>query len=90
MWNEEYCPECHYKNWVNLGDLDDLTAQDVEGVECYKCKHKWVLGDGEALDTLIDYYFYNRKDEFSNMEREEIEKEIINDINVVKGLKKPN
>jgi len=80
------CQNCHYKNWVNLGDLDDLTAQDAEGVECYKYKHKWVLGDGEVLDTLIDYYFYNRKEEFSNMEREEI----VNGINVVKGLKKPN
>ena len=88
MWDTLICPKCSTKNWVSLGDLEDLTAQDVEGIECYKCNHKWIY-DYESLDILIDFYFHNRKDEFSKMDVDDIEKEIINDINVEKGRKKP-
>lgn len=37
------CPKCGTTNRVEFGDMDDMSAPDVEGVECGKCGHKWIF-----------------------------------------------
>tara|TARA_Y100000310_G_scaffold345494_1_gene465632 strand:- start:5246 stop:5470 length:225 start_codon:yes stop_codon:yes gene_type:complete len=36
-WLNEVCPDCDKDNWVNLGDMSDLTAPDVDGCICWNC-----------------------------------------------------
>lgn len=37
------CPKCEKVNYVDLGDLEDMTAPDVEIVECWNCGTKsWI------------------------------------------------
>jgi hypothetical protein len=36
MWDRAVCL-CGARNWVNLGDLEDQTAPDVEAFRCFKC-----------------------------------------------------
>lgn len=39
------CPYCKVKNSLNLGDLNDYTAPDVEACECHGCGKKfWLPG----------------------------------------------
>lgn len=45
------CPKCKSTCWVNNGDEADLTAVDVEGVICWKCKAKFDI-DGDLREDL--------------------------------------
>lgn len=40
-----WCPKCYKFSYVNNGNTDDLTVQDVEGIECPYCKHCFQLND---------------------------------------------
>lgn len=48
QWISDDCPGCGKTNFVNNGDPLDMTAMDVEGIECWKCGHKWKIDDGES------------------------------------------
>lgn len=37
-WEKETCPNCKAVNWVYLGNLDDVTAPDIDGWKCHKCE----------------------------------------------------
>lgn len=45
MWIRDFCPKCKASNFVDNGDMDDITAMDVEGIICHNCGHKWLLHD---------------------------------------------
>jgi hypothetical protein len=36
--NRSICQHCGQLNFVEMGDLDDLTVPDVEGYKCWNCK----------------------------------------------------
>ena len=36
-WAELRCPNCENSNFVNQGDLEDITVDDPEGCCCWKC-----------------------------------------------------
>jgi Zn ribbon nucleic-acid-binding protein len=43
------CPHCKKVNYLNLGDLNDQTAMDIEVLECWNCgKKSWVMDTDEA------------------------------------------
>jgi hypothetical protein len=50
---EAFCSnkKCNTKNYVSLGDLSDLSEQDVDSFYCYKCRTCTVLmcDDDEEL-----------------------------------------
>ena len=52
------CPDCERTCWVNNGDVTDLTACDVEAVECPFCEWKWLLEGCEDWTTLEDANLY--------------------------------
>lgn len=54
-WSKLYCPvkTCGAANWICLGDMEDITSVDVEAVNCWACKHKFLRVDRE---TLMDMY----------------------------------
>jgi len=42
------CPKCNNKNWVNNGDINDLSRPDVESVKCWSCKHVFFIDENVA------------------------------------------
>lgn len=67
-WEEEYCEECGAENWVDLGDLSDLTVSDVEGFKCHKCGHKQMLSNlEEDWECLNDWYCADSFEELLKM-----------------------
>ncbi len=49
-WKEE-CPKCNTLNWVWAGE------HDVDGFQCYKCKHKWLTEMAEEwVDDIEDAF----------------------------------
>ena len=36
-WTVFVCPTCGSKNWINDGDINDLTAYETEAIECHEC-----------------------------------------------------
>lgn len=50
-WYKIKCVECQSTNWVDNGDLDDMTIGDVEAFQCWNCGVVNYLGeDIEALE----------------------------------------
>lgn len=45
------CAACGTRQTVCLGDLEDLTAPDVEGVQCYQCGVVETIEDPETLEA---------------------------------------
>jgi hypothetical protein len=43
------CPYCQERNKLNLGDINDYTAPDVEDCQCKKCEKKFWLPDNKQL-----------------------------------------
>lgn len=50
----EQCPACSSKNWLALGDMNDMTGTDPEAIRCWKCKHVWLIEGAEEFTTLDD------------------------------------
>jgi hypothetical protein len=48
-WITILCPKCGKKNWVNNGDPEDLTVEDVEAVECWYCDHVHLIDDSDIV-----------------------------------------
>ena len=58
-WIEDYCPSCKSANFINNGDVSDLTGMDVEGFICWKCKKKIAISeDGDELTVSDDDNLY--------------------------------
>lgn len=48
-WIHVKCPYCRVSNRVDLGDLSDVTAMDIQACQCYKCDKKFWLPDSKQL-----------------------------------------
>jgi len=57
------CPSCEKRNYVNLGDMDDQTAPDVETVRCWSCK-KLAWLDSEVRTMAADMGHESIEDAF--------------------------
>lgn len=57
MWSKIHCPAkaCKAANWICLGDLEDITALDVEAVNCWSCKQKFLRVDRESLMDMYEF-----------------------------------
>jgi hypothetical protein len=55
-WGEEPCPKCGTPNMIDLGDMSDQTAADVETFRCFSCKTVCKLpeADGEDCEVAED------------------------------------
>jgi len=59
MYDKVWCPKCEKHCYVNLGDMNDMTVDDVEGCRCPHCGHEWVFEevlDCEPDKTVEDAY----------------------------------
>lgn len=57
---KDYCPKCEVVNFLNMGDMEDLTVYEPDGIECHKCGHKWLLDeDFHKLVGEDDNEFFN-------------------------------
>ncbi len=43
QWFSDYCEKCKSRNFINNGDLSDITGFDVQGIRCWNCGHCWRL-----------------------------------------------
>ena len=50
----ETCPNCGSRNYFDIGDPEDMTGVDVEGLECWRCHHRWLLEPVYDLVTIDD------------------------------------
>ena len=57
------CPGCETRNYVNLGDMHDQSAPDVEVMRCWSCqKLAWLdseqrtIGQESGYDSIEDAY----------------------------------
>ena len=48
-----WCPYCHEANWVNNGDVSDISGTDVERIRCHACKKVFLIS--EEIEGLGDY-----------------------------------
>jgi len=37
-WYEDGCPFCEAINWIDLGDMQDLSGVDIDGYKCRVCE----------------------------------------------------
>lgn len=37
---KQRCPKCKTVNYFNMGDPEDMTAYEPDGIECYECGHQ--------------------------------------------------
>lgn len=58
-WFQSRCPNCHVANFVDNGDTQDLSVEDVSGVICWNCKAKYLL-DPEFDDYDPNHIIYSR------------------------------
>jgi hypothetical protein len=50
VWHKLWCPHCTSICWVNLGDMTDLTAADVDVGRCWKCQEVFALSLADCTD----------------------------------------
>lgn len=50
VWLKQLCPTCKAINWFCLGDLSDMTVEDLEAGECLSCKRQWIFVDEDGID----------------------------------------
>jgi len=41
-WIKDYCPKCNEVNWIEAGDLMEIT-EGVDGMECRVCSFRWLF-----------------------------------------------
>ena len=52
------CPYCDQENKIYLGNLDDITAPDVEAAKCWSCSKKfWMPSQKEISETNAGFGF---------------------------------
>ena len=51
-WHEFICPKCNQHCFVCDGDINDITAVDVEAVRCWNCQHVFDH-EGETADKDV-------------------------------------
>lgn len=50
----DFCPKCGKKNFICLGDFDDISGVDADGIICWNCNVSWLL---DATLEIDDPYF---------------------------------
>jgi formate dehydrogenase maturation protein FdhE len=56
------CPYCDAYNKLNLGDMNDLSAQDVEACECGLCNKKFWLPGWKELHQDANGFWPEEED----------------------------
>lgn len=51
------CPKCDSYNWLDHGDMEDCTAPDIFGCQCWDCKHLFWTGDLEQIYDIFQQEF---------------------------------
>ncbi len=55
-WFKDNCSKCKAVNWLNDGDVNDVTVTDIVAVQCWKCGHRWwtaeELGEEECASLI--------------------------------------
>ena len=46
---KDYCPKCEAVNFINMGDMEDLTAYEPDGFECHACGHRWLFDEDSPI-----------------------------------------
>ncbi len=54
---KDYCPKCEAVNFLNMGDMEDLTAFEPDGIECHACSHEWLLDPDSPLADITESCF---------------------------------
>lgn len=49
---KEHCPKCNKTNYYDVGDAEDITGVDVEGLRCWFCGTEWLTEGSEDFTTL--------------------------------------
>jgi hypothetical protein len=50
------CPHCEEHNTLDLGDMNDSSAMDIEACQCHKCDKKfWLPGWKEMYECGCGY-----------------------------------
>jgi hypothetical protein len=49
-WINASCPGCDKANWLNNGDVSDMTVTDVNGFKCWNCGKCFTFDDEEYMD----------------------------------------
>lgn len=52
MWDNFHCEKCGLTNWLNLGDMEDITAPDVEAFRCIGCKNVNLIIEEAELEAM--------------------------------------
>ena len=47
---KEWCPECGKPSFANLGNTDDCSLPDTDGMRCPYCGHVWFWDEEVALE----------------------------------------
>ena len=63
-WHELVCPNCEAHNFVDAGDLNDMTGFDPEGCKCWNCSHCFDF-EGEPADPDMCDEGENMKSRFN-------------------------
>lgn len=61
-WHEFIC-KCGTTNWVDAGDITNITGYDPEGCTCYNCGHNMSFNN-EELDDDIEFDIGMSKPEY--------------------------
>lgn len=51
-WDQTFCSFCQEINWINDGDLEDITKPDIEGVCCHACDKVYLRFDRKELELM--------------------------------------
>lgn len=65
----EYCPKCRTQNAVSMGDPEDCTGPDFDGIECYKCGEK-ILFEYSTWEYCSDEPYFEKGEPLANFIRE--------------------
>ena len=63
-WTKETCPHCGFTNWLNHGDMQDLTEVDIDACECWSCEKKFLLPGYEEVYFVGEDEDYKTWEEF--------------------------
>lgn len=67
-WIEDHCPKCYQPNWVNNGDSNDYTENDIDGSKCWSCGYCWPLVGEEDWEDASDDLYYTLGKNFTEID----------------------
>lgn len=51
------CNKCSSYNWVDCGNINDMTVEDVLGFECWNCGEPAVINDDDDIEDFSEADF---------------------------------